>query len=58
MTDDTDNKNERTDKALDLLVRTVENPHTAAFYRLEAARLLLAHAADSKHFEAVGRKGG
>ena len=57
MTDDTDNQDERRDKVLDQLASIVENPNTSAFYRLEAARLLLAEAADSKHFDAVGTKG-
>ena len=57
MTDDTDNKFDRRDKVLDELARFVANDRLTPFYRLEAARLLLAHAADSKHFDAVGTEG-
>ena len=57
MTDDTDNQYDRRDKVLDLLASFVANDRLPPFYRLEAARLLLAEAADSKHFDAVGTEG-
>ena len=53
-----ENKYERCDRVLEMLLETVENKNAGAYYRLEASRLLLAYNSGSKQFEALGSPGG
>ena len=53
-----ENKYERRDRVLEMLLEIVENKNADPYYRLEASRLLLAYNSGSKQFEALRRSGG
>ena len=53
-----ENKYDRRDRVLTVLLELVENERADVYYRLEASRLLLAYNSGSKQFEALRRPGG
>ena len=53
-----ENKYERRDRVIEMLLELVENEHADLYYRLEASRLLLAYNSGSKQFEALRMPGG
>ena len=53
-----ENKYERHNRVLEMLLELVENEDADLYYRLEASRLLLAYNSGSKQFEALRRPGG
>ena len=53
-----ENKYDRRDRVLEVLLELVENKRANVYHRLEASRLLLAYNSGSKQFDAVRPPGG